>query len=202
MAQMEFLRRDEPIPIKAVTVRPLQHSTSIKKTQALEKARLSRDLITNGGGGFQWKEEMEETSEQDSDRERYNPRRTFNDELAHLKGKHMRNAQSTGDMFWDELEPPSRTLAPPRREETPIPVYTRNDRPDWLEREEGVVVQKKKQRSSPILKKMESSWLLISSKKDRGSKHDDEAVAGLDSPEDRGVMTSTTGRFLARLRGR
>jgi len=201
MAQMELLRKDEPVPIKAVTVKPLQHSTSIKKTQALEKARTSRDLITNGGGRYQWKEDVDEVSEQDSDRERFNPRRTFNDELVRLKGKHTRNAQSTGDMFWDELESPTKASAQAKKEEAPIPVYTANDRPDWLEREDGVVVQKKKNRTSPILKKMESSWLLIS-KKDRGNKHDDEAVAGLDSPEDKGTTTFTKGRFLARLRGR
>lgn len=191
-AQMELLRKDEPVVIKTVTVKPLQHSTSIKRTQAIDRARTSRDLISHEGR-FQWNPEMEESSEQDSDRERNNPRRTFNDETMHRKGKHTRNAQSTGDMFWDELESPTRPISKPKEETLP---YTANDRPDWLQRDESAMLSKKKNRTSPILKKMESSWLLISKKE---KKHD-EAVAGLDSPEDKGFTTFTKGKFLARFK--
>jgi hypothetical protein len=193
--QMELLRKDEPIPIKAVTVRPLQHTVSIKKHEALDKARTSRDLIANGGR-YQWSHDVEEASEQDSNLERYNPRRNFNDELAHLKGTHRKNVQSVGDLCWDELESSTMPFNKPQPMREEVPAYTAHDRPDWLEREDSVIVQKKKNRASPILKRMESSWLLISKKE---KKHD-EAIAGLDSPEDKGTTTFTSRKFLARFK--
>jgi len=147
---------------------------------------------------FQWTHELEDAAEADMERELYKPpQRTFHSDFAHLTSGHKRNSSrplSTGDLFSEEEE--TQTPPPPKVKPKPGPVA--KDRLDWAQRDEEAEVTKKKERTSPFLRKMESTWIL--SKKEKVKQDRDEAVAGigdLGSPPDgsKGIRGSFLARF-------
>ncbi|KUJ18234.1 uncharacterized protein LY89DRAFT_42744 [Mollisia scopiformis] len=176
-----------------------QPLTLLQKTVAMDQAMLDAHLLRNRNQ-FQWTQEMEEAAEADSERDLYKvPQRTFNGEFAHLIGNHKKGAprpMSTGDLFWEEeaSSPPP----VPKQKVKPAPHEIVNDhRNDWAQRDDEME-NRKKEKASPFLKKMESSWMLIG-KKEKGVKPErrDEGIAGLGSspPDGKGVKGSFLARF-------
>ena len=163
--------------IKAQLERPSLEETapghplsSLHRTQALDQANLEREMLRNRNQ-FQWDHEMEEAAHADMERDLYKlPQRTFNSDFAHLKGKHKKSAPrplSTGDVCWEEEPPhiPTKPKGPVR------PQNDGHDRHDWAQREEVGEIRKK-ERTSPFLRKMESSWILMGKKEKLSLKQD------------------------------
>ncbi|KAE9375436.1 hypothetical protein N431DRAFT_200845 [Stipitochalara longipes BDJ] len=179
---------------------PEYPTTNLKKTQAMDQAILERQILLNRNQ-FQWTHELEEAAEADMEREIYRPpQRTFQSEFAHLTSAHKRSNSrplSTGDL-WEKLEAQS---PPPPRKSKPAPIaQIAKDRHDWVERDEEIEITKKKDhsRTSPFLRKMESTWML--GKREKIKQDRDEAGAGLGdhgSPPDgaKGIRGSFLARF-------
>jgi hypothetical protein len=186
-AHLEKLSLEDPHPGQPPT---------LQQTQAIDQAILERQILLNRNQ-FQWTHELEEAAEADMERELYKPpQRTFHSEFAHLTSGHKRSSSrplSTGDLFWEEEE----TQPPPLSKPKPKPGPVAKDRLDWAQRDEAEVT-KKKERTSPFLRKMESAWIL--SKKEKVKQDRDEAVAGIGdhgSPPDgsKGIRGSFLARF-------
>jgi hypothetical protein len=180
-AQLERPSVEEPSPG--------QPFTNLQRTQAMDQLNLEREMLRNRNQ-FQWDHDMEEAAHADMERDLYKlPQRTFNSEFTHLKGRHKKGAPrplSTGDACWDEELPhiPTKPKGPVK------PQNDGHDRHDWAQREE-VAEAKKKERSSPFLRKMESSWILMGRKEKISPKQD---IGNLGpSPE-----VHRKGNFLAR----
>lgn len=187
---LEKLSIEDPLPGQILNVH---------QNQAIDQQILERQILLNRNQ-FQWTHELEEAAEADMERDLYKPpQRTFQSEFAQLTG-HRRSASrplSTGDMFvphWENVEsqlPPP----PPRLKPKPSAAFAvAKDRHDWAEREET----KKKDRTTPFLKKMESTWIL--NRKERVKPDRDEGVAGIGDhgspPEgNRGIRGSFLARF-------
>jgi hypothetical protein len=176
--------------------RPSQPLTLLQKTAALDQAALDAHLLRNRNQ-FQWTHEMEEANEIDSERDLYKrPQRTFNGEFAHLIGSHNKDSPrplSMGDLFWEEegSSPP-----PPKHKVKLAPHEIVNDhRNDWAQRDDDSD-NRKKEKTSPFLRKMESSWMLMG-KKEKGVKPErrDEGIAGFGSSPEKGVKGSFLARF-------
>jgi hypothetical protein len=180
--------------------RPGRPVTSLQKTKAMDQALLDQEIFLNRNQ-FQWTQELEEAAEADMERELYKPpQRTFQSEFAHLiSGNKRRSARplSTGDA-WEKVEAPS-PPPPPKSKPKPVPITTK-DRPDWVERDDETEIAKKKDqsRTSPFLRKMESTWIL--GKREKFKRDRDEAVTGIGdhgSPPDgnKGIRGSFLARF-------
>jgi hypothetical protein len=187
-AHLEKLSLEDPHP---------GQPPSLQKTQAIDQAILERQILLNRNQ-FQWTHELEEAAEADMERELYKPpQRTFHSEFAHLTSGHKRSSSrplSTGDLFWEEEE----TQPPPPPKSKPKPGPVAKDRLDWAQRDEEAEVTKKKEWTSPFLRRMESTWIL--SKKEKVKQDRDEAVAGIGdhgSPPDgsKGIRGSFLARF-------
>ncbi|KAK0107312.1 hypothetical protein ONS95_004008 [Cadophora gregata] len=149
---------------------PRQPFTNLQRTQAMDQANLEREMLRNRNQ-FQWDHDMEEAAHADIERDLYRPpQRTFTSEFAHLRGRHKKGAPrplSTGDVCWDEDLPHI-----PTKSQVPLkPQNDGHDRHDWAQREEVGEIRKK-ERTSPFLRKMESSWILMG-KKDKISPKQD-----------------------------
>jgi hypothetical protein len=189
---LEKLSLEDPLPVYPVT--------SLQKTKAMDQAILDREILLNRNQ-FQWTHELEEAAVADMERELYKlPQRTFQSEFAHLTSGHKRSNSrplSTGDL-WEKVEAQS-PPPPPKSKPKPGPVAL-NDRHDWAERDDETEIAKKKDhsRTSPFLRKMESTWML--GKREKVKQDRDEAVAGIGdhgSPPDgnKGVRGSFLARF-------
>ncbi|KAE8452835.1 hypothetical protein EG329_013107 [Mollisiaceae sp. DMI_Dod_QoI] len=189
-AHLEPVSIDENIPSQPLTL--------LQKTVAMDQAILDSQLLRNRNQ-FQWTHEMEEANDADLERDVYKPpQRTFNGEFAHLIGTHKKGAPrplSTGDMFWEEEASPP---PPPKPKVKPAPHEVVNDhRNDWVQRDDETE-NRKKEKTSPFLKKMESSWMLIG-KKGLKQERRDEGIAGFgSSPPENGK--GVKGSFLARFK--
>ena len=191
-AHMEQLTLDDPLPG--------QPATSLQRTQAMDQAIIERDLLRNRNQ-FQWKQDMEEAAEVDEARDLYSPpQRTFIAEFAHLRTRHGGTAQrplSTGDMMsGDRISEEEETTTKTRYKNIYDPKIDRND---WAQRDDDAESRQKKERSSPFLRKKESSWILRGKKSPKQDK--DEAVAGIGdfgSPPD--GSKSGKASFLARFK--
>lgn len=190
-AHLEVLSLEDSLPNQPVT--------SLQKTVAMDQAMLERDLLRNRNQ-FQWTHDMEDAAEADMERDLYKPpQRTFYAEFAHLKGSRKQGVPrplSTGDMFWEEEGSP-----PPQKPKVkPAPHDIVNDhRNDWVQRDDGLE-NRKKDKTSPFLRKMESSWILMG-KKEKGLKQErrDEGIAGFGSSSpDNGK--GAKGSFLTRFK--
>jgi hypothetical protein len=181
---------------------PLEYPvTSLQKTQAIDQAILERQILLNRNQ-FQWTHELEEAAEADMEREIYKPpQRTFQLEFAHLTSGHKRRSSrplSTGDL-WEKTE--AQSSPPPQGKSKPKPLLpVAKDRPDWAERDAEAETAKKNlhSRTSPFLRKMESTWML--GKREKVKSDRDEAVAGIGdhgSPPDgnKGIRGSFLARF-------
>jgi hypothetical protein len=180
---------------------PNAQITSLQRTRALDRAVIERDMLRNRNQ-FQWDHDMEEAAEVDVDRDVYKPpQRTFNSEFADSRSRYDKNAQrplSTGNIFWEEDEPPINTKAKPK----PKPAF--EGRNDWAQREEGADDGRRviKEISSPFLRKKDSIWILKGRKQRNGGKDENKALAAVvgdfGSPPD----GSKRGRssFLARFK--
>jgi len=181
---------------------PLEYPvTSLQKTQAIDQAILERQILLNRNQ-FQWTHELEEAAEADMEREIYKPpQRTFQLEFAHLTSGHKRRSSrplSTGDL-WEKTE--AQSSPPPPGKSKPKPLLpVAKDRPDWAERDAETETAKKNlhSRTSPFLRKMESTWML--GKREKVKPDRDEAVAGIGdhgSPPDgnKGIRGSFLARF-------
>ncbi|KAL5324175.1 hypothetical protein ACEPPN_008719 [Leptodophora sp. 'Broadleaf-Isolate-01'] len=170
---------------------PGQPYTSLQRTQAMDQANLEKELLRNRNQ-FQWDHDMEEAGHADMERDLYKPpQRTFNSDFAHLIGRHKKGAPrplSTGDVCWQD-DPPH----VPTKPKGPLkPQNDGNDRHDWAQREEPAETRKK-DRTSPFLRKMESSWILMGKKEKISLKQDIGNVGP--SPEG-----NRKGNFLARFK--
>ncbi|KAF8863572.1 hypothetical protein BDZ45DRAFT_104495 [Acephala macrosclerotiorum] len=176
--------------------KPSQPLTLLQKTIATDQAILENHLLRNRNQ-FQWTHDMEEAAEADEDRDLYKPpQRTFNGEFAHLMGTHKKGAPrplSTGDMFLEEEgSSPPHQKSKPKPKPKPAPHDVVNDhRNDWAQRD-GETEQRKKERASPFLRKMESSWMLMG-KKEKARRDEGIATFRSSPPEGRKIK----GSFLA-----
>jgi hypothetical protein len=180
---------------------PEYPAMSLQKTQAIDQAILERQILLNRNQ-FQWSHELEEAAEADMEREIYKPpQRTFQSEFAHLTSGHKRSSSrplSTGDL-WEKVE--AQSPPPPPAKSKPKPLLpVAKDRPDWAERDDETETTKKihHSRTSPFLRKMESTWML--GKREKVKQDRDEAVAGIGdhgSPPDgsKGIRGSFLARF-------
>ncbi|KAL2073376.1 hypothetical protein VTL71DRAFT_10700 [Oculimacula yallundae] len=164
---------------------------SLQRTQAMDQVMLEKEMLRNRNQ-FQWDHDMEDANYADMERDLYRlPQRTFNSEFAHLKGTHRKGGPrplSTGDACWQDDMP-----RVPVKPKGPLkPQNDGNDRHDWAQREE-VVEQRKKERTSPFLRKMESSWVLMGKKEKISPKQD---IGNPDSPPE----GHRRGNFLALFR--
>lgn len=143
--------------------------TSLQRTQAMDQAMLEKEMLRNRNQ-FQWDHDMEEASHADMERVLYKPpQRTFNSDFAHLEGRHAKGAPrplSTGDVWQEELP-----HIPTKPKGLPKPQNDGLDRHDWAQREEVAEIRKK-DRTSPFLRKMESSWILLGKKEKISLKQD------------------------------
>lgn len=174
--------------------RPSQPLTLLQKTIATDQAILETHLVRNRNQ-FQWTHDMEEAAEADEERDIYKPpQRTFG-EFAHLMGTHKKGAPrplSTGDMFWDE-----EGSSPPQQKQKPKPAphdLVNDHRNDWVQRDDKIE-NRQKEKASPFLRKMESSWMLMG-KKEKTRR--DEGIAGCGSSPPEGGKVK--GSFLARFK--
>jgi len=177
---------------------PSLQTTSLQRTQALDQAVIERDMLRNRNQ-FQWNHDMEEAAEIDIERDVYkSPQRTFNSEFAISKSRHEKGQRplSTGDVFWEEDDPPVTGIAKPK----PKPAF--NGRNDWAQRDDRENDEKVgKERSSLFLRKKDSIWVLKSRREKNGKQDKDEAVAEIGdfgSPPD--GSKSRKSSFLARFK--
>lgn len=181
-AHLELLSLEDPLPGHPIT--------SLQRTQAMDQAILEKEMLRNRNQ-FQWDHDMEEAAHADAERDLYkSPQRTFNSEFAHLRGRHKKGAPrplSTGDVCWDEEEPsiPTKPRGPIR------PVNDGNDRHDWAQRDDAEA--RKKDKTSPFLRKMESSWILMSKREKVSLKQDIGELAS-------SAEGNRKGGFLARFK--
>ncbi|KAI9049886.1 hypothetical protein LZ554_006034 [Drepanopeziza brunnea f. sp. 'monogermtubi'] len=150
-----------------------QQTTKLQRTQALEQAILEKELLRSRNQ-FQWGPDMEDAAYADAMRDLHKlPQRTFSKGFPHLKERHRLDAPrplSTGDIFWggDELRIPTKTTKP----RGPLkPINDGQDRHDWAQRDEATDIRKK-DKTTPFLRKMESRWILMSKREKSPLKQD------------------------------
>ncbi|CZS98641.1 uncharacterized protein RAG0_07283 [Rhynchosporium agropyri] len=166
--------------------------TNLQKTQAIDQAMQQKEMMRNRNQ-FQWNHGMEEANYADTERDLYRmPKRDFNLDFVHHKAD------------WQAAPRPLSTSNACWRKETPgllaklkgplKPQHDGLDRHDWTQLEE--VETKKKRRTNPFLRKMESTWILRGRKGKMSVKQDTGSSNSL-SPEEEGHRR---GSLLALLR--
>jgi hypothetical protein len=145
------------------TLIPGTSPLDLRYTQAIDQARMQRDLVGDRNQ-FQRTKNLEDAAEYDRERNLYKaPQRTFGSDPFHVAQRDTGiRPLSTGDVPWEgEIDTPS-TIFHARTKPKTFPVHTANDRQDWAQRDEAAVgtYRSVKQRVNPFLRRPDSIWML------------------------------------------